>query len=261
MEKNIFQVWFQGADQITDASFRESVTNWKLLNKDWNYFLMSDRELRAACLEFSDECGRVYNDMDLLHLKVDLGRYVLIYLHGGIYVDMDMFPVKSLDSSEIIRNLFKTTNPVWAVTKLNICQYESLLYVQQKFIINNSMMIASKKNPHLRAFIHQVIKNWMDFSHLKQNSNKIEKITGPVFLNKFYQKNKQFMTVLPYNLFEPCNPHGMCDVKKNTIAIHRMELSWLSDNYKKFIRAYYETKPFVFHVLFLTLLFVLITIT
>lgn len=259
MEKNIFQVWFQGAENLTDPSFIESSVNWRIMNKTWTYHLYSDNDLKKACYEFSPDCGKIYDEMDLMHLKIDFGRYVVLFLYGGIYVDMDMFPVKSLDGSEYLKTLF-AKDKIWAVTKLNISKFESLLYIQQSFIVNNSMMIASKKNPDLKRFIVDVMNKWQVFKSLPKNSTKIQKITGPIFLNRFYNKNRGNMSLLPHFLFEPCNPDGLCDVKKTTVAIHKMELSWISENYKQFIRAYYKIKPFGFFYLFLIVFVVFLLI-
>ena len=103
--KNIFQVWFQGEKNLSNKNFQQNVINWKVLNPEWNYHFVTDAELRTSCKSYSDKCLQTYDNFSVLHQKIDFGRYVLLYLHGGLYVDMDMYAFRSLDKNENISHI------------------------------------------------------------------------------------------------------------------------------------------------------------
>ena len=103
--KNIYQVWFQGKDNLKNKLFLENINNWKLLNPDWNYYLLSDKELQLECKKFSDECLLAYNLGKTMHTKIDLGKLCAIYNNGGMMIDMDMFILRSLDNSQEIQDV------------------------------------------------------------------------------------------------------------------------------------------------------------
>ena len=111
-QKNIFQVWFQGCDKVENETFTQNMLNWKNMNKDWNYHCLSDEDLRKECAAFSKDCLDTYDSFDLMHLKIDFGRYVTLYNHGGIYTDVDTFVLRPLSSSANINEIINLCNRV-----------------------------------------------------------------------------------------------------------------------------------------------------
>ena len=103
--KNIFQVWFQGYENITNNIYKQNMNNWQLLNPDWNYKCVNDSDLRKASELFSVECLNAYNNAKFMHAKIDLGKLLLIYLYGGIMIDMDMAPLRKLSSSKYVNDV------------------------------------------------------------------------------------------------------------------------------------------------------------
>ncbi len=83
--------------------------------------------------------------------------------------------------------------------------------------------------------------------------SKIQNSTGPVFINKFFAKfidhpltNKKFhIELFPHYYFEPTPPQGHSDIREETVAIHKMELSWIPSHVKSSIKFYYKIKPLI----------------
>ena len=261
--KNIFQCWLQGEDKITKDIFKQNVYNWKSLNNDWNYKLVDENDLKIACKLFSQECLNTFNKFDLLHLKVDFGRYVLIYIYGGIYVDMDMYILRNLSSNKDIKTLIdmSTTKHVLGLSSININKIESLFFCGRNRVINNAMMLSSPRNPILKRIIKNIINNNNNY---KNSYEKIQKTTGPIFINNFLAKyidnqyKNHFIHVFPHYYFEPYTPYGTaCDINDNTISIHKMEMSWVSNDIKFFIKLYYNLKNNINLVLILIIIFII----
>lgn len=271
--KNIYQVWLQGYDKMTEQKFIDNSNQWKNLNPDWNYNFIDGNDLENACSQFSTECREIYDSFDLLHLKVDFGRYVLLYLNGGIYVDMDMYIFRPLDSSKYIKNIIKDSeifNDVIGIGKTNIEKIESLLYNHTSFYLNNGFMLSTPKNPILKRFIEKIILNSKKYNNPNTSSfNKINLITGPKVVNNFFQKYinncndlgkncKYKINLIPYYVFEPCTINNNCKITEDTVAIHNFELSWVDDNYKFLIHFYYKIKPYLLTIIIIAIFLIII---
>lgn len=255
-KRYIFICWFQGLEHLKrhpkSVVFQENLKNWATLNPSWTVKLISDKELRKACRLFSKECLALYDSFDLIHLKIDLGRYVLLYLYGGMYVDMDMYVLRGLQTSRVINKLIhKIRNdiPVIALSSLNLDVLESMLFFGKKQTINNAMMFASQKHPILRLLIHTIIKDYPDNTGL-DSFTKVQNITGPLRINKFFSifldnQCSFLIKVFPHYYFEPSPAYGHSDIREETLAIHKMEMSWIPPNIKQVIEYYYITKPFI----------------
>ena len=156
-QKNIFQVWFQGYENISKKDYIENSKNWKILNSTWNYYCIDDKFLESTCLKFSKECYDIYKSLPAMHMKIDLGRYVVLYIYGGIYVDMDAYALRSLDYSKYINNLideYETkNNHIIGLSKIKTNFIESYFFVRKPIILNNAIMMSSKENPVLKNFI------------------------------------------------------------------------------------------------------------
>jgi mannosyltransferase OCH1-like enzyme len=256
--KNIFICWFQGQQHLNTHSkariFNENVKNWQILNPSWKLHFVSNDELRNACKTFSKECLETYDSFDLLHLKIDLGRYVLLYLYGGIYVDMDMYVLRGLHTSIIINSLIKKASKkhILGLSSLNLDTHESLLFIGKQQVLNNAMMLSTPKHPLISLMIKSVISNYKKQTAFENNSyDIIQNITGPVFMNKFFSNyintpSLFHIHVFPHYFFEPSPAYGNSDIREETIAIHKMEMSWVPSHLKHFINFYYKIKPYIF---------------
>jgi hypothetical protein len=93
--------------------------------------------------------------------------------------------------------------------------------------------------------IQNIIKNKNVYSN---NFEKIQKTTGPLFVNNFlenyidYKHKNYFIKTFPFYYFEPYTPYGLFDINDETVAIHKMEMSWIPNYIKFFIKLYYNLK-------------------
>jgi len=254
--KIISIVWLQGEQNIPKDVFRENLRNWGLLNPDWTVNLVDEDGLRDACKKYSDECLQVYDSFDLMHLKIDFARYVLLYNTCTMYVDMDCYALRSLDGSSDITRLIeryinKDVEHVIGLSTVNINSFESCMFIGENKTINNAIMISSPKNPVIKSLIDTIItKNKKSVKQIETNNYyRIQKITGPIFINKFFQKFIKnptyncYIELFPHYIFEPAEPFGQCDIRDSTVAIHKFEMSWISNNFKNLLEFYFKIKP------------------
>lgn len=254
LSRNIFQVWFQGCDKVHNDAFLENMKNWKLLNPEWNYYCLSDKELKIACKEYSQECLDAYERFDIMHMKIDLGRYVMLYHFGGIYVDMDAFVMRSLDSSIDVHDVLKNAKGkhVLGLSRMNLNMLESFLYSGYTEKLNNGIMMASAHNPLLKDFIDEIIS---DKKIYQSQYEKVASITGPKHFNIFFQpyiKNPPttdiYIKVFTNDVFEPCK-YKHCNITNKTISIHTMDSTWLPSSMKISAEVYYAIRNYIVPVL------------
>ena len=248
--KNIYQVWYQGYNNIENPNYIQNIDNWKILNPNWKYHFLDNDDLQSACQSYSEECLNAYNIAEVLHTKIDLGKLVMIYLNGGIMVDMDMYALRSLDSSKVITDIINTYEsngiPIIGLSLNNVNTIESYTINGTSITYNNAMVISSAKNPLLKVLIDHIINNINNYTGKEYTKTSyVQFTTGPRVFNQVIDKNKKISEIISfdYTLFEPCKPGTtLCDITDNTLAIHNYEMSWVNPSMKKLISLYYHQK-------------------
>jgi hypothetical protein len=93
--RNIFQTW--ETKDISDG-FKLLTKSWKDNNTNYAYFLFDDFERKQFIKNNFDE--RVYNTYCKIipgAFRADLWRYCMLYVYGGVYVDVDTICYSNLD--------------------------------------------------------------------------------------------------------------------------------------------------------------------
>ena len=84
-------IWQTGYDNFNELKYPFNLTlqTWKKMNPDWEHIYMSDDDARKAIEKFNNpvltELSHYLNKCFL----ADLWRYIMVYQHGGVYVDLD----------------------------------------------------------------------------------------------------------------------------------------------------------------------------
>jgi hypothetical protein len=265
--RNIFQVWYQGCKNITKREFIENSQNWAKMNDGWNYQCVDGDFLEKACKEFSEECHKVYLQMPTMHMKIDLGRYVIVYLYGGMYVDMDAYILRPLSYSthvsQVIDKYEKHNRHILGLSTLKVNIMESMVYVQKSSMLNNAILFSSPHNPVLKRFIEYIIEQTP--RALKGSSNtfiQVNQTTGPKIFNTFFNQPNKFkdsdIIIFESTVFEPCDIGQQCAITSDTLTIHLFENSWLPDYLKTLTKYYIIIKPYLIPFIVLLVVYILV---
>ena len=252
-QRNFFQVWFQGCQNLQNEDFKENIEKWKFLNPTWKYNCIDDKFLQKSCLEFSKECFEIYKQLPTI-MKIDLGRYIVLYLYGGAYADMDIYPMKKLNNSRYVKNLINeyenNNNHVMGLSLFNTTLLESFVLVQDSIFINNAIMFSSPKNPSLKRFIENTLITLKDSIQRKIDLNafiNITNLSGPNSVNYFFKNKKNVhdtkLIYFPNTVFESCDSNKNCNITSDTIGIHLYSHSWVSEPMATFFNIYSKAKP------------------
>ena len=78
---------------------KEMSNSWQIQNKDWEHKYVSGEERSIFVKKyFGKEWHDIYNSYKVNVLRADLWRYMCLYVHGGLYCDLDMFCKKPIES-------------------------------------------------------------------------------------------------------------------------------------------------------------------
>lgn len=256
IERNLYQIWYQGENNITKQKYIKNMTQWKLLNPDWNYTLLDERDLRNTCELYSKECLNAYIRTENMHTRIDLGRLVKIYQTGGMNVDMDMYILRPIsyqqEVQEFLNNNSKKYN--FAVSSLKTLNtFENIiLHGKTTSSFNNAMTVSSKGNPVLKYVIDKYIEIILSLAETNGGMMYVDKTTGPRNFNRFVTEGVElfqddvYFKVFDGEIFEPCTGDHMCAITDKTIAIHNFDWSWIDPRYAVIFKFYLQNRLLVY---------------
>lgn len=216
--KIIHQIWMQGWEHIPDK-YEKNLESLHRLNPGFTFKRWDQNTLQAECAKLGQKYLDKFNSFDVLMLKVDFGRYVVLYNYGGISVDLDMFSLKPIETiSEINYNEFIVSAAAFPANMISK--------------INNALIITTKNNYILRELIDTILATNNKESDYLTKELYINYTTGPFMFNKVITKYQEAL-ILDNKYFEPCLSVDLsCKVDKASIMDHQHELSWINPIFK-----------------------------
>jgi len=136
----IYQTW--RTKELPDK-MKESVERLKSKNPDFEYHLFDDEECRKFIQDnFEEDVAKAYDKIIPGAYKADLWRYCILYINGGIYLDIKYSNVDDF-------NLIQLTNDEYFVPDIK----------ESGGGVYNAFMICKPGNKIMREAITRVVKN------------------------------------------------------------------------------------------------------
>lgn len=202
------------------------------MNDDWSHVVWSDDMLRDECYRFSDACGRVYDAYQLMHQKIDLGRYVVVCRYGGISLDADATCLRPLRELPFPKDKIM-------VTLLDLNWIERLFWHP----LNNATIYAPYPyHPSMVRLVNAIV----DRGHRSDLANqawRINQTTGPLAFQDIVLQLPD-VEMAPGPLFEPCVLRD-CNPSAQTFVQHRHTGTWLGGILGPLCMAYGKLRPHV----------------
>lgn len=234
----IHQIWLQGVDNIPEKYY-QNIAEIKKHQSKWEYILWDDIKI-INLLRSNKEWLDTYYKLEYLHHKVDFARYIILYVYGGAYIDMDAKIIKPLD--EIIN---KNSEYDLIVSKINSNILENYIHCGYNTCINNGIIIVKKHNIILKKLIESVVKQPI-CSSFSTKINCIQTITGPTKFTKIINENmNDKIKILDHEYLEPC-VLDVCKITDKTYVVHNHAGTWFSDSLRKIAVLYLENKWIVY---------------
>jgi mannosyltransferase OCH1-like enzyme len=205
--KIIHQTW---KDDNIPEHWEISPKMWKKYHPDWEYILWTDKMIRDYIKIGYPEFLDLYDKYKYNIQRVDMIRYFILKDFGGIYSDLDLYPVENLNK------WFSDDNDVYLVFSGNMYG-----------CFTNSFM-ASKKNAPIWDDVLKNLHNkvpWFCFiKHME-----IMYSTGPMFLSNVAREYKHIIGILPRKCFMAYDSNENIKIKKPEALLIPLEgKSWNS---------------------------------
>jgi len=268
--KIIHQIWFQGADFIPKhlVTYQNS---WKEKNPDYQYMFWDMNSIKDLIKQANVVwITETYDNFPLMIQKIDFAKYIILYLVGGIYIDMDMKCLKPLNSLLELPNM---NNKKVVVSNLTFDFIQRVIFLLTgnfniRNIVNNGIIMCEAKHEIILNTIKHVYQNKDNFFKNKSNFLYIFYSTGPLALSNalidYTNKNKNKLDeieILDQDYFEGCDlgdiKNNNCKIPEKAIGIHYYEGSWSSKYENNLVKYYYFIKDnFLVIILLLIILYV-----
>jgi mannosyltransferase OCH1-like enzyme len=165
---NIYQTW---KTNNLPPKMKECMNRLKETNPEFNHYLYDDDDCRNFIQEnFNKEVLNAYDTLIPGAYKADLWRYCILYIKGGIYLDIKYFTVLPF-------KLISLTNKEYFVRDMK----------RSGGGIYNAFMVCKKGNVKLKKCIEKIVENVKNRSY----DDSTLSVTGPLLLRKFFS-NEEF---------------------------------------------------------------------
>lgn len=225
--KIIHQIWYQGEINIPKkySNYQKTLKNH---NPEFIFLVHDDQNMQNYC----DEVGRLlscpeirktYNNLKIMHQKIDFGRIVIAYLFGGITLDMDVVgnnPIKNIinvDKAEGDLYLCPVKAGLFGKIMFSFTSKINIIHFLKTKMVNNATMICPKFSPTVKSILLDYV------FHLKNNKkNSVWETTGPGVFGFIANKYRNQITFI--NNFEKQNYNF-----KKTATQHLTRKTWIKN--------------------------------
>lgn len=234
--KIIMQTW---KDHNIPDKWKGSPKSIKKYMPDWKYVLMTDEDNRNFVKKYFPDFLKYYDRFPHNIQRCDVVRYCWLYIHGGLYMDLDFEVEHSLDE------LFTSDVEVYLVSSSNVGSY-----------LTNSFM-ASKPGCKLWLEMIEASKRKLPYYYIGKHM-EVMNSSGPIMLTHVVKKSKIVYGMLPSKLILPCS---VCNISCNPEGAYMKQLegsSWISYDTKFYNFFMCKWKQVVIFVIFLLLLLLIV---
>jgi len=163
---NIFQTWHT---KDLPPKMLEAVNDVKEHNPEFSYHLYDEVDcLHFINTHFDKSVSDAYNSLVPHAYKADLWRYCVLYIHGGVYLDIKYYPVNGFKFLELTDQ-----------------EYFAKDIEPNGGGIYNAILITKPNNTKLLNCIHKIVENVKN----KFYGSSIFEPTGPLLLKQEFSEN------------------------------------------------------------------------
>tara|TARA_R110002020_G_scaffold190290_1_gene389789 strand:+ start:8521 stop:9240 length:720 start_codon:yes stop_codon:yes gene_type:complete len=177
--KIIHQIYFDLHNKkIEDIPlFKTSSERIQKLNPDYKYILWSEDECNKLVKEKLPEYYDFYNSMRYKIQQIDYIRFVILYLYGGFYVDLDLINLKNLDN--LLNQKFIGYTLRKFVPEHREFIQNDFFGVEKKFKLFKILMDLCEPNYNIKAS-NKIYDSW--------KARFVLQTTGPRYVSKIFKK-------------------------------------------------------------------------
>ena len=202
---NIYQTW---KTKDLPPKMKNCVDRLKKDNPEFNHYLYDDEDCKNFIEEnFSQDVIDTYNKLIPGAFKADLWRYCILYINGGIYLDIKYYTISPfklinfLDKEYFVKDMDNSGGGIY-----------------------NAFMICKKGNKILKKCIDQIVENVKNNYYGETEFH----VTGPLLMKNFFSKEEINKLNVQHGIKKNC-PDTYC-IYLNNNPILSMYQEYRDDN-------------------------------
>lgn len=194
--KIIHQVWEGRTEPKMPTRLKILARTWQEQNPTWEYHLWNGEEMDKLVETHFPEYLSMYKSFPYNVQRWDTIRYMILYVYGGVYTDLDTECFKPIDGLLEGKTLCFGEEPP-----------EHNVYAGIERLIGNAFMASTIKNEN---WLH-TLKEIREAINRNYTTQTVLYTTGPLMISRMYALFKQ-ADILPYKLVTPITKDDMIDV-------------------------------------------------
>jgi mannosyltransferase OCH1-like enzyme len=208
---------------------KANIDGWQKLHPTWTVIMWNNTVIRK---EFPDLVPTL-EQIQTMSWVSNLVRYHALERHGGVYVDVDIEPIRPIDLLlRLLRSFTVCEKPASEGLLLNSTNDYKIRHKNCE-LINNAVIGVPKHHPVMKDTIHEAMVNTQ--KQLKQNPQGRYKLKtcGPPVWTKIVKTQQHSMNILHPSLFFPCSWSNKLDCKReqfldepHVYGVHSWTMSW-----------------------------------
>lgn len=232
--KIIHQIWFRLSRKSKKLylSFEKYRNSWKDKNPRWYHYVWTKENSLSLFKTYFKNYLSLYLSYPYEIQRIDILRYFILLRYGGIYADMDMECINSIENYP-----FKEVCIVESLNRLNDRQ------------VSNSFMYSIPGCLFWKKVISK-LRLSKDVPRYYPRHLEIMLSTGPAFLNRMVSRylHRYRVSILPADKFNPCSLEGIKNEisTKEIYTYHHGAGSWENGDSKFLIFLYLNYKMILF---------------
>lgn len=219
----IHQTW---RDENIPDEFWGLVDSWKTLHPDWTYRLWTDADLDAMVADHFPHFLKQFRNYENPVQRADAGRYLLLYLHGGVYSDLDTRCNARFDMLTHEDRIVLSHEPVEHLdAHSHVRQLDHMLF--------NGTIVSPKGHPFWMDVLEAMIRS--------RHSRDVMDSTGPILLTSCAEQfgEPEQLCINSSHLFNPQTKDRVetiaerfGDYGDDTLSTHYWFGTWYRDWYE-----------------------------
>ncbi|CAK7068052.1 MAG: hypothetical protein PARBB_03253 [Parabacteroides distasonis] len=193
--KIIHQVWEGRTEPCMPTRLQILARTWREQNPDWEYHLWSGEEMDELVEKYFPEYLSMYRSFPYNVQRWDTIRYMILYVYGGVYTDLDT-------------ECFKSINPLIDGRTMGIGEEPP---VKEYFTCIGNAFLFSERNCSGWLTILENIK--LNTSEKESSIMTIMDSTGAFMIDRLFEqlKEKNGVYRIPYEIAAPVNKYEVRD--------------------------------------------------